>query len=462
MGRILLLDPEKTDIPLKPEDKLVTSAADTIKQLNRESYELLIIRAERLSISVDALIRRALAKNPLMGVLLTGQLETHSKVGRTLIDLLLHGQPSPEHIIEEANRIIETRKLLSECDLVGKSPELIAIGELVCRVAPADLPVLVVGESGTGKELVARAIHNHSKRSSGPFLPVNAAAIPDGTLESELFGHEKGSFTGAYSKHGGYFEQADRGTIFLDEIAEIPVGIQAKLLRVLETGDIIRVGGSGAVHVDIRLICATNSDLTDLTSRGEFRQDLYYRLAAVKINIPPLRERPEDIPVLVFKFTRELKESYKNNFGGFSMEAIAAMMEYHWPGNVRELRNLVENALLLAGEKQVRPSDIRGYFEEHAQMGRKLPMAVPGPISNEHLGTALAVIFSELRQIREQIADLNNQIELENQSPEDVEKKRILQALRDNDFDKAATAAEIGISTRTLYRRLRKYGIRTG
>jgi len=245
--------------------------------------------------------------------------------------------------------------LKREIGFYGSSPQVEEIIRTLITVAPTDLSVLITGESGTGKEVIARAIHRMSNRADKPLVAVNTGAIPEGILESELFGHEKGSFTGATGQKKGYFEAADTGTIFLDEIGEMSLNTQVKLLRVLEESEFMRVGGTKTHKVDVRLIAATNKDLETAVQNNEFRRDLYYRLKAITIHIPPLRKRKQDIPLLV----RELAENYihdqKITFKGFSPEAIELMTQYHWPGNVRELRNFVETAIILnRGEKVTR------------------------------------------------------------------------------------------------------------
>jgi len=466
MGRILILDPVLSHAHLDPKDEIVGTAAETLKKLNRNNFELLLIYPGDLSISRETLIRKALAKAPLLSIALVGGPYPESRIAGTFVDLVIPEDAAPERIRIETDHLIEARKLQLECDLVGKSPELTAITELIFRIAPTDLAVLITGESGTGKELVARAIHRHSGRSRKVFLPVNSAAIPEGTFESELFGHEKGSFTGAVSRHSGYFEQADGGTIFLDEIAEIPPNVQAKLLRVLETGDFIRVGGTGSVHVDVRIIGATNSDLAEAMARRVFREDLYYRLAVIKIDIPPLRQRRNDIPVLIYKFVSEVRETHSGEFGGISDAAISRMMDYHWPGNVRELKNLVVNAVLLAGERPVVPDDLEGYFQEHEKLNRNLPVMIDGKafgsrnLDSGRIETALAIILSELKILEERIDHLAERIDnADSPTPEKAAKSRILRALASNGFDKKKTATELGISLRTLYRHLKKFGI---
>src|SRR5512144_2972029 len=231
-----------------------------------------------------------------------------------------------------------------ESGIIGESIEIKELVDVVLQVAPTDITVLITGESGVGKELVAKAIHSASRRKARPLVSVNAGAIPEGIMESELFGHEKGSFTGASETRKGYFELADGGTIFLDEIGELPIGTQVKFLRVLENGEYMRVGSASPRRVNVRVIAATNRNLEAEVRQGNFRSDLYFRLRSINIRIPALRERREDIPVFVETFARQVAEKNKIPFGGFSADAMELLKSYHWPGNVRELRNVVESA----------------------------------------------------------------------------------------------------------------------
>jgi len=240
-------------------------------------------------------------------------------------------------------------------EMVGSSPALRAVRELVAQVAPGDTRVLVTGESGTGKELVAAAIHRASRRAAAPFVAVNSAAIPRELVESELFGHERGAFTGATERRIGHFELADRGTLFLDEVADLSLEAQAKLLRVLETGEVQRVGGGRATRVDVRVIAATNRRLDEAVARGQLREDLYFRLNVFPIHLPPLRERLEDLPALVRHFAARLRPQAP---APFTPEAVATLAAYRWPGNVRELANIVERLTILS-DGEITAEDVR-------------------------------------------------------------------------------------------------------
>ena len=230
----------------------------------------------------------------------------------------------------------------SRLGIIGTAPDLNKAVDRAIRVAPTDLSVLVVGESGTGKEFFPRIIHQFSPRKHARFIAVNCGAIPEGTIDSELFGHEKGSFTGAVNSRKGYFEEANGGTIFLDEVAELPLTTQARLLRVLESGEYIRVGSSEVQKTNIRIVAATNVDLPQAIAQGRFRQDLYYRLAAVSITVPPLRDRGSDILLLCRKFAADFAERYRTRPISFSDDAAQRLLTYRWPGNIRQLKNAVE------------------------------------------------------------------------------------------------------------------------
>jgi len=307
-------------------------------------------------------------------------------------------------------------------ELVGGSTPMERVKEIIAKVAATDSPVLIEGESGTGKELVAAAIHRLSVRVKGPFIPVNCSAIPEDLLESEFFGHVRGAFSGAVSDALGLFRGANDGTIFLDEIAELSPALQVKLLRVLQEMQVRPVGSTKAYPVDVRVIAATNRDLDRSIADGRFRQDLYYRLNVVRVSLPPLRARREDIPALVNHFLRRFNRRFRRDVRGITPEALAALEVYDFPGNVRELENLVERAYAMGAHEQITLAD--------------LPTLSPSIATPSATATAGAI---------PQLAD--------------VEKELILRALAFYRSDKEAAAKALGISRRTIYRRLKEYGV---
>jgi len=308
--------------------------------------------------------------------------------------------------------------------MVGKSAALDKVGEAIRRAAPTSATVLIMGESGVGKELVARAIHRNSLRKDEAFVQVNCAAIPEELIESELFGHEKGSFTGATEKQIGKFELADKGTIFLDEVGDMSQRTQAKVLRVLQEGEVERIGSQKTIKVDVRVIAATNKNLEEEIEKGEFREDLYFRLSVIPVRVPPLRERTEDIPVLVHHFVQEF--SAANNFRpkAIGPAAMEALKRHPWRGNVRELRNTVERLMIMVEGETVEPDDL-------SEVLRK-----PGGAS----GTPDAA--GSLRDFKES-----------------AERTFLVQKLRENEWNISATANAIGTPRSNLYKKLEQYGI---
>lgn len=302
-------------------------------------------------------------------------------------------------------------------ELVGKSRQLQEILSLIQKVAPADSPVFIQGESGTGKELVANTVRRYSKRKEAPFIAVNCAALSENLIESEIFGHEKGAFTSAYQMKHGLVEVADKGTLFLDEIGEMPMGLQAKLLRFLDSGEFRRVGGNKTLHVDVRVIAATNQDLTAMIKTGTFREDLYYRLNVINITVPPLRDRKEDVEELSRQFLKKYSKKQAKNIKGFSPEALELLAAYRWPGNVRELENVVERAVIVCES---------------------------GAIGAEDLSIPTYTAAVELAI---------------NPSLEEMEKTYILRVLKETGGNQSKASQLLGIDRKTLYLKLKKYGI---
>jgi DNA-binding NtrC family response regulator len=350
--------------------------------------------------------------------------------------------------------------------LIGESDALRAVKSLILQAAPTDISVLIIGESGTGKELVSRSIHENSSRMNGPLLFVNCGAIPQGIFESEVFGHERGSFTGADKRRTGYFEQAQGGTLVLDEIGEMPLESQVKLLRVLENREVLRVGSSTPTPVDVRVLAATNVDLADAVARGEFRHDLYFRLKAVTIQLPPLRERTGDIPLLAIQFAREFAGRNKLATPRFTTDALELLSNQYWPGNVRELKNTIESVLTLNRGLGVLHSD---HFRPHLTSPRALlpVVASQGPqvIGNDLLLATLLDVRREVRDLREMLetAIASSQAITEEPLPSnrltDIEREQIQKMLEQNGGNRRKTARDLGIGERTLYRKLKEYNL---
>ncbi|NOY76879.1 MAG: sigma-54-dependent Fis family transcriptional regulator [Calditrichaeota bacterium] len=319
-------------------------------------------------------------------------------------------------------------------EFITVNPRMQAILKRVRDVAPTGATVLIQGKSGTGKELIAQMIHQLSDRSDGPFVPVNCAAIPQDLLESELFGHERGAFTGAVHQKKGKFELANGGTFFLDEIAELPLNLQAKLLRVLETHQVSRVGGTQTLDVDVRVIAATNRDLQKLVREGGFREDLFYRLNVVKISLPELRERPDDIPVLVDYFLRKYREELKKDVTSVSPEAQRVLMQYPWPGNVRELENVVYRAVLFVEGTEIRPE----HLPEELRAG--------GHESGHDIPQTKDELLAAKKKLKQEVIQA-------------LEKRFLENALQDNEWNISRTARAVGMDRRQLQNMIRRHKI---
>ncbi len=394
------------------------------------------------------------------------------------------------------------KQLQKKFGIIGVSPAVQDMLETIHQVADTDISVLILGESGTGKELVASALHKHSRRAHKPFVIVNCGAIPSGIIESELFGHKKGSFTGATEDRKGYFRMADGGTIFLDEIGETPLETQVKLLRVLEQGTFIPVGGSRQVQVDVRVLAASNRNLAREVEKGNFRQDLYYRLKAITIYVPPLRERKEDIPLLADKFARDFALRNQILFKGFSEGAYQALQAYDWPGNVRELKNFVESLIVLEKGGVIKTEAVRRYLRETGGHTPEPSPLLPVPLDRPVDQAERELILQQLFMLRRDIAEIKTQLaanlakpaaevqapsilprELEiipEESPAstrdekpllinpsaigqvtaaEVERELILKTLQKFNFNKRKTSRALNIAERTLYRKIKEYGI---
>ena len=386
----------------------------------------------------------------------------------------------------------DLERVRRDSGIIGTSEGIEQVLEMILQIAPVDISVLITGESGTGKEIVAKAIHKQSRRSSKPLVTVNCGAIPEGIIESELFGHKKGAFTGAAEDRKGYFEEADNGTVFLDEIGEMPVETQVKLLRVLESGEFMRVGDAKTRKVDVRMIAATNKILSEESNRGRFRQDLYYRLRTVTIDVPPLRQRLEDIDLLTERFALLFSRSNDIVFRGFSSDAIRVMKQYDWPGNIRELRNFVESVILLEKGNKISSEMVLKHLEPMVG-GTSSNLPVPVDKSSEQAERELILqqllflrqdmreikgLFSggeidrsgeigyidsggglNFRALEGDVGNLIKSAAIGDMSVKDLEAELISRTLKKFNNNRRKTARALGISDRTLYRKINDYGL---
>ena len=396
--------------------------------------------------------------------------------------------------------------------IVGSSPALLDAIDRALRVAPIDLSVLIIGESGTGKEFFPKIIHSAGARKHARYIAVNCGAIPEGTIDSELFGHEKGAFTGAISSRKGYFEEADGGTIFLDEVAELPFTTQARLLRVLESGEFLKVGSSTVQRTNIRVVAATNVDMAKAVAEGRFRQDLYYRLSTVQINVPPLRDRGADITLLARKFAAAFSERYSTPEISLSDDARTLLASYRWPGNVRQLKNVVEQLSLFEAGDEITRERLQRYLPAATFSPVVAAAAAPNDPSERSYAREREVLFNMIFRLREEVDSLRAELSekktaasamaavtsaamvpaTQPQPPishhralinlpeetaatevetlqeivipaiktlEDTEKETIRESLERNGGRRKAAAAELRISERTLYRKIKEYGL---
>jgi len=381
-----------------------------------------------------------------------------------------------EKIAEELKNLKDDRKLLEEVGIVGRSEELVKAVKVVKKLALSDVNVLITGPSGAGKEIIARAIHKESNKSKSPFIAVNVAAMAPGIIESELFGHEKGAFTGASSKRIGVFEQASDGIIFLDEIGEIPLEIQAKLLRVIEERTFSRVGGNAKIEADFRLVAATNKNLIDEVNAGRFREDLYYRLSVVSIELPSLHDRIADISPLALHFIEERKKELKSDRLKIESGALKLFHRYEWPGNVRELRNVVYSFSVTSPSGRIRAEDFEKYVRERKPRSNLLPVVTgrtPEAAEHQIILQALMALTGEIKELRFLIdSELEKMRNIESGSidslvgrsssmkVDDAEKELIMRALDESGGNRKQAARILGMGERTLYRKLDKYGLK--
>ena len=396
--------------------------------------------------------------------------------------------------------MIDIQSIKQRFGIIGNDPNLNRAIEVAVQVAATDLTVFINGESGTGKDVFPQIIHQNSARKHGPYFAINCGAIPEGTIDSELFGHEKGSFTGAYDTRKGYFEVADGGTLFLDEVAELPLATQARLLRVLENGEFIKVGSSKIQKTNVRVVAATNVDIPTAIEKGRFREDLYYRLNTVPIHIPALRERKEDIKLLFRKFASDFAEKYHIPAVQLKPEALTMLENYRWDGNIRQLKNVTEQISIIETERVITPEILRNYLPTQTALpviikddskadtiserdilykvlfdmkkditelrktvdeltSGQIPMATP--VSQQHITPIKATTVIDYDNTQDaEVEYLQEKQTSDNLSLQDKENEVIIKALRKYNGKRKDAAKELGISERTLYRKIKEYDIK--
>jgi two-component system response regulator HydG len=413
--------------------------AAAIENVRGKSFDLILMDIRMLNISGIEALEQMKIINPAMPVIIMtayASVETAvSALKKGAYDYLTKPldfdelkiviERATEHNrlkMENENLKIRLGERFDRKNLIGQSPAMVRLLETIAQVAPTDATVLIAGESGAGKEMIANAIHYNSPRKDAPFIKINCAALTDTLLESELFGHEKGSFTGAERRREGKFVQADGGSLFLDEVSEMSRAMQVKLLRVLQERELTRVGGADVMKVDVRLIAASNKDLKEEIQKGDFREDLFYRLNVVSLNVPPLRERKEDIPVLAQHFLESFAAKNNKAITGFTPKAMEKFLSYRWPGNIRELMNAVERAVVLTRSGVLDTGDL-AFMMEHD--------SVSSEIHTDKIS--------------------------QNLSLEDIEKKSILETLGACSGNKSEAARRLGITRKTLRTKLQKY-----
>jgi two-component system, NtrC family, response regulator HydG len=433
-----------------------TSGRDALRKIDEEEIDLVLTDLVMRDVGGMDVLRAAKQRHPDCEVIvISGQGDVEAAVdaikagAATYIRKPLRVEEVRAVVEKQIDRLALTRRrdeLERRVDesygiagIVGRSESMRSVLTLVRQVADTNATILILGESGTGKELIAQAIHRLARRRQAAFVAINCAAMSETLLESELFGHEKGAFTGAVRSHRGKFEYADGGTLFLDEIGDMPLTLQAKLLRVLETREVVRVGSNEPVKVDVRIVAATNKDLEQAVREGRFREDLYFRIKVVTIRLPPLRERRDDVPLLVDRFVREFAEVHGRTVTGVTTAAMAKLANYAWPGNVRQLRNVMETAVLVTPGTSI---DVANLPAEIASVQAPLAAAEPA-------FAAPSAPASTASPLDDLVMPL-----------EEVERILVRNALRRSDGNRERAAKALGISERTLYRKIKEYAER--
>jgi DNA-binding NtrC family response regulator len=422
-----------------------TDGTTALKLLEKEEVDLLITDLVMPGIDGMQLLEKAVPVCPVILMTAYGSVDNAVEAMKLGAFDFVSKPINIHHLFALVERALQMRTLSRDnenlrqrveeafdfASMIGRATEMQTVFQQIRQVAPTDTTVCILGESGTGKELVANAIHQHSRRASKPFVKINCAAIPETLLESELFGHEKGSFTGALKQRKGKFELADGGTILLDEISEMDHSLQAKLLRVLQEQEFERVGGNETLKLDVRVIVATNANLAERISDKKFREDLYYRVSVFAIQLPPLRDRRKDIPLLVDYFLRKFSRNLDKDVQGISRDALEAMTAYNWPGNIRQIQNAIERACVMVPE---------GIAIECSHLPPEISGANPGTVEREG-------------------SPAEGPMQLPDVTMDEIERMAIEQALRKFDGNRTQAARALNIGVKTLYRKIEKYTI---
>jgi len=471
------LDPDRfrVDLADEPAGALAVlthnSALLVVDEASDAGYLALIRRARRTSVALDAFVIGGPKSD-----------EVRRAERDEGVDVYFERPVEPEVLVAALRHRLSHVALKVDCGIIGRSPGIEELVESVLQVGPTEVPILIEGESGTGKDILARAIHTASRRADKTLEAVNVGSLAEGVLESELFGHEKGAFTGAVSRRAGLFERADGGTVFLDEVGETSANMQVRLLRVLETGEVMRVGGVQGLRVDVRVIAATNRNLAEAVRDGAFRQDLYYRLKGISMRVPPLRERRADIALLAQHFILQGNRRHRKSVRGIEPAALRALEKYPWPGNIRELRNVVDTLVVLTSGKRITVERVEAQLASDAGLSEYGPSPLlPVPLGrpreeaeremlyasilalHRDVREILAVlqggaptVVGGLREVRPEPAEVEEAPEL---SLSQLERATIQEALTRHRGNRRRAADALGISERTLYRKIKEYGL---
>ncbi len=463
--------------------EVVDDPVGVVEALTETSAGVLV--DEGIEPAYTALIKRLRKTAPALDATVVGGPKSDTvKLGERAegVDFYIERPLDASALRASLNHRFDLIALKFRAGIVGRAPAIEELLESILLVAPTEVPILIQGESGTGKDVVARAIHQASRRREGPFEAINCGSLAEGVLESELFGHEKGAFTGAVARRAGMFERADHGTMFLDEVGETSPNMQVRLLRVLESGDVLRVGGVTPLKVDVRVIAATNRNLAEAVRAGSFRQDLYYRLKGVSLYLPPLRERREDIPMLVQRFISQADRAHQKSVRGGEADAMRRLMEHAWPGNIRELKNLVETLVVLSPGPRITRALVDAHLAEPASGGGSplLPVALGRSredAEREMLYASILALHRDVREILHLVREGGGgpvsahpfgglrEVHADAQPPastlslDHLERTAIKEALNRAGGNRRRAADSLGISERTLYRKIKEYGL---